>query len=132
MAARNLRPPVAPGDFVARKRFKIIRSIGAGGFGWVYEVHDYHVGQQVGMGGRRVALKLLDPELTADRDYVRRFLQEARVQMQGWHPHILPLHDTGYDEDRRLLWIASMLWIGIFTTSFTRRGASVRRRSLSC
>jgi len=68
-------------------RYRIEHEIGAGGMATVYLAHDVK-------HDRRVALKILKPELAAmiGGD---RFLQEIRVTANLQHPHILPLHDSG-------------------------------------
>jgi len=70
-------------------------------------VERYHIKRQLGQGGmalvflaqdvrhdRRVALKLLRPELMALLG-AERFLNEIKVTANLQHPHILPLHDSG-------------------------------------
>lgn len=51
--------------------------------------------------GRRVALKLLVPELTEDERFRQRFLREARVAASLDHPHVVPTLTFG-EEDGRL------------------------------
>jgi serine/threonine protein kinase len=45
--------------------------------------------------GRAVALKLLAPELAADREFQRRFEREAMIAAALEHPHIIPIYDAG-------------------------------------
>jgi serine/threonine-protein kinase len=68
-------------------RYEIEREIGRGGMATVYLARDvkHH---------RRVALKLLDPELGAVLG-AERFLSEIRVTANLQHPHLLPLFDSG-------------------------------------
>jgi Tol biopolymer transport system component/tRNA A-37 threonylcarbamoyl transferase component Bud32 len=68
-------------------RYRIQRELGQGGMATVYLAEDvrHH---------RRVALKLLRPELAAVIG-AERFLAEIRVTANLQHPHILPLHDSG-------------------------------------
>jgi tetratricopeptide (TPR) repeat protein/tRNA A-37 threonylcarbamoyl transferase component Bud32/TolB-like protein len=68
-------------------RYEIQREVGAGGMATVYLATD--VRHQ-----RRVALKVLRPELSATLG-PERFLQEVRVTANLQHPHILPLFDSG-------------------------------------
>ncbi len=53
--------------------------------------------------GRRVAIKLLPPELTRNSDSVRRFIQEARAASALNHPNIVTVHDIGECEDGHYL-----------------------------
>jgi len=68
-------------------RYAIERLIGSGGMATVYLARDFR-------HDRRVALKVLRPELTASIG-VARFLSEIRTTANLQHPHILPLHDSG-------------------------------------
>jgi serine/threonine protein kinase/Tol biopolymer transport system component len=64
--------------------------IGRGGMGEVYEAFDLVL-------ERRVALKILNPELIDHPDRVRRFVQEAKSASALNHPHILTVHEIGED-----------------------------------
>jgi tRNA A-37 threonylcarbamoyl transferase component Bud32/tetratricopeptide (TPR) repeat protein len=68
-------------------RYQIVREIGSGGMATVYLATDIR-------HQRRVALKVLRPELSATMG-PERFLQEVRVTANLQHPHILPLFDSG-------------------------------------
>ncbi len=59
------------------------RELGRGGMATVYLAHDLR-------HDRRVALKVLHPELGAER-----FLNEIRLTARLQHPNILPLFDSG-------------------------------------
>ena len=77
-----------PDDWIAG-RFKIIRVIGKGGFGTVYEAH------QESMGDRLVALKILAPKRQAEHNAVERFRQEALLASRLHHPNTITLLDFG-------------------------------------
>ena len=68
-------------------RYSIERELGRGGMAIVYLAQDLK-------HGRRVAVKVLLPELAAALGG-ERFLQEIRVTANLQHPHILPLYDSG-------------------------------------
>ena len=68
-------------------RYRIEREIGAGGMATVYLAQDLR-------HDRRVALKLLRPELAAVIG-AERFLAEIKLTANLQHPHILPLFDSG-------------------------------------
>ena len=53
--------------------------------------------------GRRVAVKVLRPELAAVIG-AERFLAEIRTTAALQHPHILPLHDSG-EADGTVLYV---------------------------
>ena len=68
-------------------RYEIEREIGQGGMAVVYLARDIK-------HGRKVALKVLRPELSSAMG-VDRFPREIHIIAQMQHPHILPLHDSG-------------------------------------
>jgi serine/threonine protein kinase/tetratricopeptide (TPR) repeat protein len=68
-------------------RYTIERKLGEGGMATVYLAEDVK-------HGRRVALKVLRPELAATLG-PDRFLREVRVTANLRHPHVLPLFDSG-------------------------------------
>src|SRR5881394_388851 len=68
-------------------RYEIVREIGVGGMATVYLARDVR-------HERRVALKVLNPELGAVLG-VERFLSEIKVTANLQHPNLLPLFDSG-------------------------------------
>ena len=81
---RSGPPPAALGEF------RIVREIGRGGMGVVYEA------EQVSLG-RRVALKVLPAAGGADAQQLARFQIEAQVMAALHHPHIVPIFAVGCD-----------------------------------
>ena len=71
--------------------YRIEGAIGKGGMGEVY------VARQVDLD-RRVALKLLPPQLTVDKAFVQRFRREARAVAQLNHPNIVQVFDIGEED----------------------------------
>lgn len=84
--------------------YKLLRLIGEGGFGMVYEAE-----QRVPIR-RRVALKVLRPGSTT-RELLARFEQERQMLALLNHPHIARIYDAGETEDGRPF-IAMELVIG--------------------
>jgi tetratricopeptide (TPR) repeat protein len=68
--------------------YRIVRSVGRGGMGIVYEA------EQVSLG-RRVALKVLPSAAALDARQLQRFQNEARAAAQLQHPHIVPVLAVG-------------------------------------
>lgn len=70
--------------------------LGAGGMGQVYLAHDRKL-------KRKIALKILPPEFSADPERVRRFEHEARAVSALNHPGIVTIHDFGEKEGWRYI-----------------------------
>ncbi|MBO0856748.1 MAG: serine/threonine protein kinase, partial [Nocardia sp.] len=76
---------------VVGDRYELVREIGAGGMGQVFEGFDRNL-------ERRIAVKLTAPGLGNDPGWTRRFLREARVMAQISHPGMPAIHDAGIAE----------------------------------
>ena len=82
---RSTAPPQLPG-------FKILGRLGRGGMGVVYRA------EQVSLH-REVALKVLGQELTADPEFVRTFIAEARAAAKLQHPNVVHVFDVGQHDN---------------------------------
>src|SRR5690348_11496869 len=60
--------------------------LGQGGMGKVFRAHDARL-------DRKVAVKVIEPELATDEEFRERFLREARVAALLDHPHIVPVYE---------------------------------------
>jgi tetratricopeptide (TPR) repeat protein/tRNA A-37 threonylcarbamoyl transferase component Bud32 len=76
------------GELVAG-RYKIVRFIGRGGMGEVYEADDLELRQ-------RVALKTVRPEIALDQQGIERFKREIRIARQVTHPNVCRIFDLGH------------------------------------
>src|SRR5262249_44905428 len=77
---------------VVAGRYTIVRLLGAGGMGEVYEARHTHV-------PRRFAIKFLLPELAARPAALRRFQNEIASAARLEHPNIAALTDVGAADD---------------------------------
>jgi serine/threonine-protein kinase len=86
--------------------------LGRGGMGVVYRAFDT-------VKGRMVALKVLIPELAADRAFQDRFRRESKRAARLSEPHIIPIHDYGQIDGR--LYIDMRLVDGIDLATLLNR-----------
>ncbi len=82
--------PAAPGMPVQLGDFRILREVGRGGMGVVYEA------EQVSLG-RRVALKVLPLQAQTNPRYLGRFEREAKAAARLHHTNIVPVYGVGTD-----------------------------------
>jgi serine/threonine protein kinase/tetratricopeptide (TPR) repeat protein len=91
MAAAGVQPArsretIASGTLLAH--YKVLSLLGTGGMGEVYLAEDMRL-------RRKVALKMLQPELTLDERGLLRFEQEAHAASALNHPNILTIYEFG-------------------------------------
>jgi serine/threonine protein kinase len=90
-AVARLRDAVEQPDLTGT-RYTLLRELGRGGMGIVYEVHDQEL-------ERSVAMKVVDAEWGA----------EARTIARLEHPGIVPVHDAGVLPDGRLYYTMKLV-----------------------
>jgi serine/threonine protein kinase len=78
-------------------RYRVVSLIGEGGMGRVYLAE-----QKMGAATRKVAIKTLHPELSADPQLVARFHRECETVIELHHPNTIQFYDFGELEDRTL------------------------------
>jgi serine/threonine protein kinase len=71
--------------------YQLVRRIGLGGMGAVYEAIQLKL-------GRRVALKVLDSTLGENKRFLERFMREARTAASIVHPNVIQVFDFGEDD----------------------------------
>src|SRR3954449_3559624 len=81
---------------VLSDRYELEELVGTGGMSSVFRAHDRLL-------DRKVALKVLHEQYTADADYVERFRHEARAVAALSHPNIVTVIDRGEHEGRQFI-----------------------------
>jgi serine/threonine protein kinase len=97
----HIRPSGMIGQLLGGGRYRIVRPLGEGGMGAVFEAE--HLWTH-----RRVAIKLLLGHLATDPAVMQRFLREARAATALRHPNIVEVLDMG-EEDGRLFMVQELL-----------------------
>src|SRR4051812_29160753 len=90
-----------PGSEIAGYRIESL--IGRGGMAVVYRAEDTRL-------GRKVALKLLTPQLADNEQFRQRFIRESRLAASLDHPNIVPIYEAGEAEGQ--LFIAMRYVVG--------------------
>ncbi len=98
-----LAPAEGLGEMGRLGGYRVLRLLGAGGMGIVFEAEDPQL-------QRRVALKLLRPAVASKALHRQRFLREARLGASLTHDHIAHVYQVG--EDRGLPFLAMQLLEG--------------------
>ncbi len=102
--------------------YLIERTVGRGGMSTVYLATDVTL-------GRKVALKILPPDLSEDPAFRERFIRESRLAASIDHPNIVPVYEAG--EEDGVLYIAMRyvegtdLWARIRDLGFLEPQAAV-------
>ncbi len=97
--------------------YEIVRPLGHGGMGEVFEALDTRL-------GRRVAIKFISERISGNTDSVRRFEREARAAAQLSHPHIATVHALEHDGERLFI-VAELLTGGTLRSRMPAGGMDV-------
>jgi serine/threonine-protein kinase len=95
-----VRPAAMPGELAPDTQiagYRIEDLLGRGGMGAVYLAEDLRL-------RRRIALKILSPELARHPGFRERFVRESQIAAGIEHPGIVPIYEAGEAED--VLYIA--------------------------
>ena len=83
-------------------RYRVERLLGSGGMGSVYEATQLAI-------GRRVAIKVLRPDVADDPFIEARFQREARAAASVHHPNVVVVHEFGRGDEGTLFLAMELL-----------------------
>ncbi len=92
-------PPRFTAGTVLNGRYEIVRLLGRGGMGEVYLASDTRI-------NRKVALKVLHPDLASSKESLRRFTLESQAVSALNHPHIMTIYEVDRTNDDTLFFVA--------------------------
>src|SRR4051812_31614267 len=113
---------VKAGD-VVEGRYRIIKTLGEGGMGTVFLAEHALI-------KRRVAIKILHPELATDADVIERFMNEARAAGTLGHPNIVESTDMGFTHNHVPYIVFEFLEGALLTDEIYRVGGLPVRRAV--
>ncbi len=113
---------VRTGDLI-EGRYRIIKTLGAGGMGTVFLAEHALI-------KRRVAMKILHDELATDAHVVERFMNEARAAGTLGHPNIVESTDMGFTQDHVPYIVFEYLEGTLLTDEIYRVGGLPVRRAV--
>ncbi|HCL01977.1 MAG TPA: Stk1 family PASTA domain-containing Ser/Thr kinase, partial [Lachnoclostridium phytofermentans] len=102
---------IKPGMFIS-DRYEIVDRVGSGGMADVYKAKCHRL-------NRYVAIKILKPEYSSDKNFVTKFRGEAQSVAGLSHPNIVNVYDVGDDDG--LYYIVMELVEGITLKKFIER-----------
>ncbi|EHY88441.1 Stk1 family PASTA domain-containing Ser/Thr kinase [Saccharomonospora azurea] len=102
------------------RRYRVGGLIARGGMSSVYRGVDTRL-------DRPVAVKVMDSRFAGDRSFVERFEREARSAARLHHPHVVAVHDQGFDtsagvDDPRAFLVMELVDGGTLRDLLTERG----------
>jgi serine/threonine protein kinase len=86
-----LAPPQALGELGRLGTYRVLKLVGEGGMGLVFEAEDLLL-------QRRVAVKVMDPSLAREAKAQERFLREARAAAALKHEHVVTIFQVGLEK----------------------------------
>ena len=87
---------IGEGTELAGGRYRLEHKLGSGGMATVWLGEDLRL-------ARRVAIKIPSEAILADQAFSIRFEREARTAAALSHPHLVPVYDYGYEDERPYL-----------------------------
>jgi serine/threonine protein kinase len=115
-AAKVLAPPQGPGEIGRLGAYRVIKVLGAGGMGVVFQAEDVLL-------KRLVALKVMKPDVAVQPGARERFLREAQAAAALDHEHIISIYQVG--EERGMPFLAMPFLKGVSLDQWLKRAGSL-------
>jgi serine/threonine protein kinase/Tol biopolymer transport system component len=112
-----LAPAQTPHEIGRLGSYRVLRVLGSGGMGVVFEAEDSQL-------RRKVALKVMKPSVAERPTARQRFLREARAAAAIEHDHIVPIYQVG--EDRGVPFLAMQLLAGTSLDALLRKAGRLK------
>jgi len=109
-------------DQIIGNHFKIVKLLGTGGMGEVYQATDINL-------QRDVAIKVLSEEAAANENLVERFVKEGQLLATVRHPSVLEIYVSGRDEESGRIFLAMELIEGKSLIEFRSEIRDDRKKS---
>jgi eukaryotic-like serine/threonine-protein kinase len=123
MGSSSTREAVVKTGDIVEGRYRIIRTLGEGGMGTVFLAEHALI-------KRRVAIKILHPELATDANVIERFMNEARAAGTLGHPNIVESTDMGFTHHHVPYIVFEYLEGALLTDEIYRLGGLPVRRAV--
>jgi hypothetical protein len=118
-----LAPAQFPDEIGRLGDYRVLRVVGSGGMAVVFEAEDPRL-------RRRVAMKVMKPEIAASPDARERFLREAQSVAALQHDHVIAIHQVA--EDRGVPFFVMPLLAGESLYSRLKRSRQMEFSDSSC
>lgn len=92
MTEENKENPSGLNNKIIAETYRLIRQIGSGGMGTIYEAENIRV-------GRKFAIKLLKVDLAKNQEVFQRFKREAQIAGRLGHPNMVEVVDFNITKD---------------------------------
>ncbi|MCP4603858.1 MAG: serine/threonine protein kinase [Proteobacteria bacterium] len=109
---------------VFERKYRLVRLLGEGGMGAVYEAEHTLL-------NRTVAVKVMHPNIATNPEAVDRFFREAQSASAIGHPNIIEIHDVGKDVDGTVFMVMELLKGENLDSLVKKRGALPPARAIS-
>lgn len=114
------RPGGFPVGYVFHDTYRVVRRLGMGGMGVVFEVEHLRL-------PRRLALKVMTAPVTASSEYNMRFRQEAEIAASINHSNLVSVFDWNVTPDERLPYLVMELLAGEDLAQVLKRSGALPR-----